>query len=75
MPDAIVLTELTVNRLQTMVGLACDDVGFVPFDMAFPANDALMRQSCSHIVERGSPRNDNLGVTLMLGQQHRDPAH
>ena len=39
MPDAIVLTEITVNRLQTMVGLACDDVGFVPFGVAFPAND------------------------------------
>jgi hypothetical protein len=71
--DAIVLTEITVNRLQTVVGLARDDVGLLPFGIALPANDALMSESRSHIVERRSPRDDGVGFTLMLGQQYRDP--
>jgi hypothetical protein len=35
--------------------------------------DSLMSQSCTHIVERGAPRNDGLSVALMLGQHDRDP--
>jgi len=73
MPDPIVLTEITVDRLQAVVGLACDDVGLLPFSIPLPANDSLMSKSCPHIVERGAPRDDGLGVSLMLGQQDRDP--
>src|SRR5262245_9363222 len=54
MPDPIVLTEITVDCLQTVVGLAGDDVGLLPFGITLPANDALMSQSCSHIMERGA---------------------
>jgi hypothetical protein len=73
MPDPIVLTEITVNSLQAVVGLAGDDVGLFPFGVTLPANDSLMSKSCPHVVERGSPRDDGLGVSLMLGQQDRDP--
>src|SRR5262245_2087000 len=72
MPDPIVLTQITVNGLQAVVGLAGDDVGFLPFGITLPANDSLMSQSCPHVMERGSARDDGLGVSLVPGQQDRD---
>ena len=73
MPDPIVLTEITVHSLQAVVGLAGDDVGLLPFRITLPANNSLMSKSCPHIVERGAPRDDGLGVALMPGQQDGDP--
>jgi hypothetical protein len=66
------LTEITVNGLQAVVGLAGDDMGLLPLGITLPANDSLMSQSCTHIVECSAPRDEGLRVTLMLGQQDRD---
>src|SRR5262245_17583171 len=49
--DAIVLAEVAVDGIQAMVGLTSDDVGLLPFGVALPTNDALMSESCSHIME------------------------
>jgi hypothetical protein len=42
MSDPIVLTEITVDGLQAVVSLACDDVGLFPFSIALPANDSRL---------------------------------
>ena len=73
MADAVVLAEVTVNRLEAVVGLASDDVRLLAFGVSLPANNPLMSESCSDIVERGASRDDGVGVALMLGQHVRDP--
>ena len=68
MPDPIGLTEITVDRLQAVGGLARDDVGLLPLSIVLPANDSLMSEPCSHIMERGAARDEGVGGPLMLGQ-------
>jgi hypothetical protein len=71
--DAIVLAQVTIDGFQTVVRLPSDDVRLFAFGIALPANDPLMSQPCSNIVKRGTPRDQGVGVTLMLGQQLGDP--
>jgi hypothetical protein len=72
--DAIVLAEVAVDGLQAVVRLTSDDVGLLPFGVALPTNDALMSESCSHIVERGAARHEGVAGTLVLGQHPSDLA-
>jgi hypothetical protein len=73
MADAIVLAQVTVDRLKTVVSLASDDVRLFALGVPFPANNPLMSQSCSHVMECGASWNDGVGGSLMLGQHVRDP--
>ena len=74
MADAVVLPEVAVHGLEAMVGLAGDDVRFLPFGVALPANNALMSQSRSNIVQCGAARDERAGLALMLGENASDPA-
>ena len=73
MADAIVLAEITVDRLEAVVGLASDDMRLLAFGVSLPANNPLMSQSCSDIVEGGASRDDGVGEALVLGQHMSDP--
>ena len=42
MADAVVLAEVTIDRLKAVVGLAGDDVRFLAFGISLPANNPLM---------------------------------
>ena len=73
MADAIVLAEVTVDRLKAVVSLASDDMRLLAFGVSLPANNPLMSQSCSDVVERGASWDDGVGEALMLGQHMCDP--
>ena len=69
----VVSTEITVDRLQAVEGLAGHDVRLLPFGVGLPANNPLRSESRSHVVQGGAARDDRVGGPLLLGQQHRDP--
>src|SRR5439155_4752109 len=52
---------------------ASDDMRFLAFGVSLPANNPLMSQSCSDVMECGTSWNDGVGETLMLGQHMSDP--
>jgi hypothetical protein len=71
-PNAIVLTEVTVDCVETVVCLASNDVRFFALDVSLPANDSLVGDPRSHVVERGAPRDDRVGGALVVGQSNAD---
>lgn len=73
MADTIVLAQVTVDRVQAVVGLASDDMRLLAFGVSLPANNPLMSQSCSDVVERGASWDDRIGEALVLGQHMSDP--
>ena len=73
MADAIILAEVTIDRVETVVSLASDDVRLFAFGVSLPANDPLMSQSCSHVMECGASWNNGVGASLVLGQHLSDP--
>ena len=52
--DAIVLSEVTVDGLQTVVGLARDEVRLLALGVVLPTNDLLMSKPRSNIVDGGT---------------------
>src|SRR5271157_3533242 len=72
--DAIVLSEVAVDGLQTVVGLARDEVRLLALGVVLPTNNPLMSKSRSNIVERGAARHDGVGEALMPGQHESDVA-
>ncbi len=71
--DPIVLAQVVIDRIKAVVCLASDDVRFLAFGISLPANNALMSQSSSDIVQSGAPGNERVGLALMLGQQLTNP--
>ena len=59
--DAIVLAEVTVDGLQTVVGLAHDEVRLLALGVALPTNNPLMSKSCFDIVDGGAT-----GTTVLV---------
>src|SRR3974377_2309700 len=64
-PDAVVLAEIVVNRFEAVVGLASNDIRVLPLGIALPANNPLMSESRSNIVEGRPSRDDSVGVLLI----------
>jgi hypothetical protein len=73
MADAIVLAEVTVHHIQAVVGLARDLRRLLGFGVSLPANNPLMSQPGSLVVEGGAPGNHGVGEPLMFGQDLSDP--
>lgn len=71
--DPIVLAQVVIDRIKAVVCLASDDVRFLTFGISLPANNSLMSQSSSDVVESGAPGNDGVGRALMLGEQLTNP--
>ena len=71
-PDAVVLAEIVVNRFEAVVGLASNDIRVLPLGIALPANNPLMSESRSNIVEGRPSRDDSVGVLLIPGQECAD---
>ena len=42
MADAVVLAKVAIDRLDAVVGLSSDDVGFLAFGVSLPANNLLI---------------------------------
>lgn len=62
---AVVHAEVTIDRLQAVVGLFGNEMGILTFGKTFPADDAFVSQTGTDIVERGATRNNGLGAALM----------
>jgi len=73
MADAIILAEVTIDRVETVVSLASDDVRLFSIGVSLPANNPLMSQSCTHVMECGASWNNSVGASLVLGQHLSDP--
>jgi hypothetical protein len=74
MADAIVLAQVAVNGIQAVVGLASDDVRFLAFGVSLPANNPLMSQSSSEVVESSAAGYDGFRRALVLHEHGSDPA-
>src|SRR6516225_9832689 len=70
--DPVVLAEIVVNRFEAVVGLASNDVWVLSLGVALPANNPLMSQPRSNIVEGRASRNDRVGTLLIPGQKGAD---
>lgn len=63
--DAIVLSEVAVDGLEGVVGLASNDRGFFPFEESLSADDAFVCGSGTDVVDGGTTRDDLAGFAFM----------
>jgi len=74
MADTVVLTEVAIDGLEAVVGLAGDDVGFLSFGVAFPADDAFVSEAGADVVEGCAAGDDFTAIAFMLGEHGGDGA-
>jgi hypothetical protein len=65
----VVLAEVTVDGLEAVISFAGDDVGIFPLGITLPADDAFVRETGAHVVQRGAPRDQGSRLSLVLSQQ------
>ncbi len=71
-PDAIELSQVAIDGLQAVVGFAGDLLGRLALGEALPADEALVGEAGTDVMEGGPSRDEGLGLALVIGQQSGD---
>ena len=71
-PHAIELSQVTIHRLDAVVGLARHLLACLALAIPLPADQPLVRQPRPYIVQRRPPRYQTVAAPIVVGQH---PGH
>jgi len=69
MSHAVVLSEVTIDSLEAVVGFAGDEVRVLAFGVTLPADDAFVCETGADVVQRGAARDEVAGLSFVLGEE------